>query len=129
MVMRRVRLASGLGLAVHVHGSGIPVLLVHAWGETHQTFDRLVPRLATQLHLVVPDQRGVGDSDKPADGYEIDDAVADLVELLDALGLPSVVVVGTSSGGYIAQKIAVDHPGRVQGLVLIGAPPHPERCR
>ena len=122
MVARRVVLASGLRLLVHQYGSGVPVLLVHAWGETHRSFDRLVPLLAAQLRLVVPDQRGVGGSDKPADGYSLGQAADDLVELLDALNLPSVFVVGTSSGGYVAQQIAVAHPSRLHGLVLVGAP-------
>jgi pimeloyl-ACP methyl ester carboxylesterase len=122
MVARRVMLASGLRLLVHQYGSGVPVLLVHAWGETHRSFDRLVPLLAAQLRLVVPDQRGVGGSDKPADGYSLGQAAGDLVELLDALNLASVFVVGTSSGGYVAQQIAVAHPSRVYGLVLVGSP-------
>lgn len=122
MVARRVMLASGLRLVVHEYGSGVPVLLVHAWGETHRSFDRLVPLLAAQLRLVVPDQRGVGSSDKPADGYTLGQAADDLVELLDALNLPSVFVVGTSSGGYVAQQVAVAHPSRVRGLVLVGSP-------
>src|SRR5664279_1155913 len=67
MVTRRLMLASGLRLVVRDYGSGVPVLLVHAWGETHRSFDRLVRLLAPHLRLVVPDQRGVGDSDKPAE--------------------------------------------------------------
>jgi len=120
--MRRVTLATGVELAVHEFGDGEPVLLLHAWGETHRSFDRLVPLLPRSLHLVVPDQRGVGESAKPADGYALCDAVDDVVALLDALGLDPCWLVGTSSGGYLAQQVAVDHPERVRGLVLVGAP-------
>src|SRR5680860_1528434 len=120
--MRRVGLATGVVLAVHEFGEGEPVLLLHAWGETHRTFDRLVPLLTRSLHLVVPDQRGVGESAKPADGYGLNDAVDDVIALLDALGLDACWLVGTSSGGYLAQQVAVDHPDLVRGLVLIGAP-------
>jgi pimeloyl-ACP methyl ester carboxylesterase len=122
MVTRQVVLASGLRLAVGDYGSGVPVLLVHAWGETHRSFGRLVPLLAPHLRLLVPDQRGVGDSDKPAGGYSLVQAASDLVELLDALDLPSAFVLGTSSGGYVAQQIGVDHASRVDGLVLVGSP-------
>lgn len=122
MITRRVELASGLCLAVGESGSGTPILLVHAWGETHRTFDRLVPHLDQRLRVVVPDQRGVGGSDRPADGYSLDQAAADLVELLDAVELPSALVLGTSSGGYVAQQLCVDHPERVDGLVLVGSP-------
>lgn len=120
--MRRVALATGVGLAVHEFGAGEPVLLLHAWGETHRVFDRLIPLLPRSLHLVAPDQRGVGESAKPDDGYALTDAASDVVALLDALGLPTCWLVGTSSGGYIAQQVAIDHPERVKGLVLIGAP-------
>lgn len=120
--MRRVPLATGVELAVHEVGDGEPVLLLHAWGETHRVFDRLAPLLASTLHLVVPDQRGVGESEKPPEGYALHDAVDDVIALLDALELDACWLVGTSSGGYLAQQVAVDHPERVRGLVLVGAP-------
>lgn len=120
--MRRITLATGVELAVHEFGDGEPVVLLHAWGETHRTFDRLVPLLPRTLHLVVPDQRGVGESGKPTDGYALHNAVDDVIALLDALGLDVCWLVGTSSGGYLAQQVTVDHPERVRGLVLIGAP-------
>jgi pimeloyl-ACP methyl ester carboxylesterase len=120
--MRRVTLTTGVELAVDEFGDGEPVLLLHAWGETHRIFDRLVPLLPRTLHLVVPDQRGVGESAKPADGYALHDAVDDVIALLDSLGLDVCWLVGTSSGGYLAQQVTVDHPDRVRGLVLVGAP-------
>ena len=120
--MRRIALATGVDLAVHEHGEGVPVLLLHAWGETHRTFDRLLPLLPGMLRLVVPDLRGVGDSSKPADGYDLPDAAADVNALLDALGIDSCWLVGTSSGGYLAQQVALDHPDRVRGMVLVGSP-------
>ncbi|MDQ0373914.1 alpha/beta fold hydrolase [Cellulomonas humilata] len=120
-------LATGVELAVEEFGDGEPVLLLHAWGETHRVFDRLVPLLPSTLHLVVPDQRGAGESDKPADGYAMQDGVYDVIALLDALGLEACWLVGTSSGGYLAQQVAVDHPERVRGLVLVGAPSNLQR--
>lgn len=120
----RIALPTGAELAVHLYGDGAgePVLLLHAWGETHRVFDRLVPLLPRSLRLVVPDQRGTGDSTKPAGGYALADASADVVALLDALELDACWLAGTSSGGYVAQEVAAGHPGRVRGLALIGAP-------
>ncbi len=120
--MRRVAVTTGIELAVHEQGTGTPVVLLHAWGETHRTFDRLVPLLPDSMHLVLPDQRGVGASAKPTSGYSLPEGAADVVALLDALGVDACWVVGTSSGGYLAQQIALDHPARVHGLVLIGSP-------
>jgi pimeloyl-ACP methyl ester carboxylesterase len=120
--MRRVGLSTGVELALRESGEGIPVMLLHAWGETHRSFDRLVPLLPGSLRVLVPDQRGVGDSSKPSTGYALRDAVDDVIGLLDALHLDASWLVGTSSGGYLAQQVAVDHPERVLGLVLVGAP-------
>lgn len=120
--MRRLNLGTGVDLAVDEHGEGEPVLLLHAVGETHRSFDRLVPLLPRTLRLVVPDQRGVGESAKPVDGYTLREAAADVIALVDALGLDSCWLLGTSSGGYLAQQVCVDHPSRVRGLVLVGAP-------
>lgn len=120
--MRRVPLSTGVELAVHESGHGEPVVLLHAWGETHRSFDGLTPLLPRSLRLVVPDQRGVGDSAKPAGGYSLRDAADDVVALLDGLGIEACWLLGTSSGGYVAQQVAVAHPDRVRGLVLVGAP-------
>jgi rifampin ADP-ribosylating transferase len=120
--MRRVVLADGSGIAVHEQGAGTPVVLVHAWGETHRSFDRLAELLPNDLRVLAPDQRGVGQSDKTAVGYRLEDAAADLVGVLDALEVPAAWIVGTSSGGYVAQQLAVSHQERVLGLVLVGAP-------
>jgi rifampin ADP-ribosylating transferase len=120
--VRAVAVADGVRLAVHEQGSGVPVVLLHAWGETHRSFDRLRYLLPAHWHVVVPDQRGVGDSDKPATGYRLEEAASDVAQLLDALGLAAAWVVGTSSGGYVAQQLAATRPDRVRGLVLVGAP-------
>ena len=120
--MRRIALATGVELAVHEHGEGVPVLLLHAWGETHRTFDRLLPLLPDTMHLVVPDQLGVGQSSKPADGYTLLDGAADMTALLDALEIDTCWLIGTSSGGYLAQQLALEHPARVRGMALVGSP-------
>lgn len=102
--------------------SGEPVLLLHAWGESSGSFDRLAPSLPTTIRALAMDQRGHGDSDKPAEGYSLAEFAGDVTAFLDAVGLPSAVLVGSSSGGYVAQQVAVTSPERVRGLVLVGAP-------
>lgn len=116
----------GTGIDVHYVGqgdpSGVPVLLLHAWGESSGCFDRLIPLLPRWIHALAMDQRGHGDSDKPAEGYSLAGCASDVTAFLDALGVPSAVLVGSSSGGYVAQQVAVSSPERVRGLVLVGAP-------
>jgi pimeloyl-ACP methyl ester carboxylesterase len=120
--MRAVVLADGLRLVVRDQGAGLPVLLLRAWGETRRTFNRLIELLPDGLRILAPDQQGVGESDKPGQGYSLQDAASDVVGLLDALDLRAAWVVGSSSGGYVAQQVATSHPDRLLGLVLVGAP-------
>jgi rifampin ADP-ribosylating transferase len=68
------------------------------------------------------DQRGHGEADKPADGYTLLDLADDVTAFMDAVGLTSAVLLGSSSGGYVAQQVAVGSPDRVSGLVLVGSP-------
>ncbi|MGH8968628.1 MAG: alpha/beta fold hydrolase [Actinomycetes bacterium] len=123
-VVRLVRVATGVTLPYVEQGdpSGTAVLLLHPWGESARCFDRLVALLPPSLHVLAMDQRGHGDADKPAGGYELASFAADVQAFMDAACLPSVVLVGSSSGGYVAQQVAVDNPSRVAGLVLVGSP-------
>ena len=102
--------------------NGLPVVLLHAWGESRHAFSRLMPRLAPGIRALAFDQRGHRDADKPATGYELADFSEDVVAFLDALGVESAVLLGSSSGGYVAQQVALDHPDRVRGIVLVGSP-------
>lgn len=97
--------------------SATPVLLLHAWGETRRSFDRLMPMLTGRVHAVAVDQRGHGDADKPKAGYDLASLAQDIVAFMDAVGIPSAVLLGSSSGGYVAQQVAALTPHRVAGLV------------
>ncbi|WP_247048661.1 alpha/beta fold hydrolase [Arthrobacter rhizosphaerae] len=130
--VRSIRLRTGVSLACLIEdrqrdssGAGnltdTPLLLVHAWTESRGSFDRLRPLLAGR-RVVAPDLRGHGDSDKTETGYSLPEVADDLAALLDALALPKAVVIGSSSGGYVGQQLAVSHPERVAALVLIGSP-------
>jgi pimeloyl-ACP methyl ester carboxylesterase len=119
-----VQLATGVRLAYVQQGdaSGLPVLLLHPWGESLGCFDRLLPMLPARVRALAMDQRGHGDSGKPAEGYALADYAADIEAFMDALDLHSAILLGSSSGGYVAQQVAVGRPDRVAGLVLVGSP-------
>jgi pimeloyl-ACP methyl ester carboxylesterase len=105
-------------LAVHTAGSGIPLLLLHAFPLDHSMWERQ-GELADQLRLIVPDQRGFGGSSGSLP-ESIEQLADDVVALLDALHVTGpAVVCGVSMGGYVAQHVAVRHPGRVAALVLV----------
>ena len=122
---RLLRLSTGITTVVAEQGNPSrepTVLLLHAWAGSRRSFARLLPLLPSTLHAAAVDLRGHGDADKPLSGYGLTTLAEDVVAILDALGVRRAVLVGASSGGYVAQQVAVTQPDRVAGLVLAGSP-------
>jgi len=111
-------LRDGVRLAYYVKGEGQAVLLIMGLGVGAWGWDLQVPALARRFRVISYDHRGTGASDVPAGGYGLDELTSDVLALLDSLGVERVHVVGVSMGGFIAQKLALDHPDRVERLVL-----------
>lgn len=124
---RRVALPTGVTVPyVEQGGPAAPhLLLLHAVGDSWHSFERVLPHLPETVHVVVPSQRGHGGATAPASGYATADFAADVVALMDALDLPTAVLAGGSSGGLVARRVAIEHPGRVSGLALLGSPATP----
>jgi pimeloyl-ACP methyl ester carboxylesterase len=118
------QLATGVTVSYATQGNpdGPALILLHEWAGAIGAFDRLVPHLPPRLRVLAFDQRGHGDSDRPEHGYALRDFADDVVAFMDALDVATAVLLGASSGGYVAQQVALDHPERVSGLVLVGAP-------
>jgi pimeloyl-ACP methyl ester carboxylesterase len=103
-------------------GEGPPLLLVHGWPQTWYAWRMLMPTLARDFQVVAVDQRGIGLSDKPSDGYDTGTLARDLVALMDALGHQRFAMYGTDTGMPIAYALAADHPERLERLVVSEAP-------
>ena len=103
-------------------GDGPPLLLVHGWPQTWYAWRMLMPTLARDFSVVAVDQRGIGLSDIPHDGYDTGSLAHDLVALMDALGHPRFALYGTDVGMPIAYALAADHRDRVGRLVVSEAP-------
>jgi pimeloyl-ACP methyl ester carboxylesterase len=102
---------------------GAPSLLLMPGltGNCH-AFDGLVQAgLTPRLHLIAPDLRGRGLSDKPPGGYRMIDHAVDIIGLLDQLGLDQVVLGGHSFGGLLSFYLAAHYPERVSHLVVLDA--------
>lgn len=120
-----VTLATGVRLRYAEQGDrgGPAVILLHGYSDSWFSWSRVMPLIPARYHVIAPDQRGHGDSDKPEGGYAMRDMAADVLSLMDALHLERATVVGHSMGSFIAQQIAVAASGRVERLVLVGSAP------
>jgi pimeloyl-ACP methyl ester carboxylesterase len=111
-----------LRLHAVVGGEGPPLLLIHGWPETWYAWRMLMPALARDFSVVAVDQRGIGLSDKPKDGYDTATLANDVVALMGALGHERFALYGTDTGMPIAYAVAADHPERVERLIVSEAP-------
>jgi 3-oxoadipate enol-lactonase len=102
-------------------GHGPPVLLVHGVGADGSSWDTIAASLADGFRPIWLDLRGHGRSGHIEGGCTLDDFVRDAVDVLDAAGVARARVVGFSLGGMIAQALALQHPDRVDRLVLLSA--------
>jgi 3-oxoadipate enol-lactonase len=105
-------------IAWEATGDGPPVLLIQGLGYARWGWDPVVPGLAGTFRVLTFDNRGIGESDKPAGPYTAREMAADALQVLDEAGIDRAHVVGASLGGMIAQELAVAEPGRVERLVL-----------
>ncbi|MEO9254920.1 MAG: alpha/beta hydrolase [Tepidiformaceae bacterium] len=114
---------SANGLRHHLIARGHPgtpvVIMIHGLAGQAHTFDAAATRLSSKYHVYCLDVRGRGESEwGPSDGYHVENYVADLEAVREALGLERFALVGTSMGGIISMNYAPRFPNRVQRVVL-----------
>jgi len=114
--------AGGVRQHAVIGGEGPPLLLVHGWPENWYAWRLLMPALARDFEVIAVDQRGIGLTDKPRDGYDTGTLARDLVALMDALGHDRFAVVGHDTGYFISYALAADHAERVDRLVVAEVP-------
>ena len=105
-------------LSYKVRGSGAPLVMIAGFASAQNTFFMLVRAFAKHYRTVTFDNRGIGGSDKPTGPYSMSMLAGDTIGLMDSLGIDRAHLLGGSMGGMVAQHIAIDHPQRVQKLVL-----------
>ena len=98
---------------------GDPLILIPGLGATASLFDPIAGELSGTFSVITFDNRGLGRSDALRPAQSLRDYAVDAVELLDHLQLERAHVLGLSFGGIVAQQLAIDHPDRVDRLVLI----------
>ena len=103
-------------------GSGVPLLLLHGWPQHWWCWRRVIEQLRGHYRLLVPDLRGFGWSEAPGTGYSATAFARDVVGLLDALDLDRAHVVGHDWGGFTGFLLGLQHPERVDRLLLCNTP-------
>jgi pimeloyl-ACP methyl ester carboxylesterase len=119
---QRVRLSNGLEIAYVELGErdAPPVLLLHGYTDNSRVWSLVAPYLSG-YRLLIPDQRGHGDSSAPECCYALADFTDDARLFLDAMDVQRAAVVGHSYGSMVAQALAADHPERVERIILAGS--------
>jgi 3-oxoadipate enol-lactonase len=111
-------MANGVNIDYVVEGQGEPLVMIMGLGGARSSWRFQTGVFKKSFRIVTFDNRGVGKSDKPAGPYTIKEMADDTLGLMDHLGIQKAHVLGVSMGGMIAQELAIDHPERVDKLVL-----------
>jgi len=118
--MPRVRIG-GVTLYYEVSGRGLPLVFAHGGGGNLVQWAFQVPHFSRHYRVITYDNRGHGRSDSPERGYSLEHFSEDLRGLIDYLELGKIVLIGLTMGAMTALRFALDHPDRLQAMVLVGA--------
>jgi pimeloyl-ACP methyl ester carboxylesterase len=120
-----IDVGGGVQLYHEDFGDGQPVVFVHGGAATHTLWDHQIHHLSSRFRTVVYDHRGVGGSDKPRDGYTVDQLADDLAALVRGLGLDGgeVTLVSHGLGGHVVLRCVHRHPDVAGRLALTAAAP------
>ncbi|MCL4288291.1 MAG: alpha/beta hydrolase [Thermoleophilia bacterium] len=112
------------GLRMHVAAAGDPgaepLVLLHGWPQHWYAWRRLIGPLSERYRVLCPDLRGFGWTAAPRGSYRKSELAADVVALLDSLGLDRVRLAGHDWGGFAGFLLCLDHPGRVSHFAVAG---------
>lgn len=101
-------------------GRGDPVVLLHGIPQTSREWRHVIPLLADQYTIIAPDLRGLGETSRPAGGYDKRTVASDVWELLnEKLGIERFFLVGHDWGGPVAFSLAAQHPDAVRALAIL----------
>jgi pimeloyl-ACP methyl ester carboxylesterase len=115
---------NGVNLFWDEVGSGEPIIMHHGYTGAHDVWlNEIAPRLSERYRCIVMDCRGAGDSEHPADGYNIAQYARDVVAMADALELDRFTYIGHSMGGGVGYQLGVAPAERLNKLVLVAPIP------
>jgi pimeloyl-ACP methyl ester carboxylesterase len=114
-------IVNGVKLHYVIGGKGQPLLLVHGFGQNWYMWNRLLPELSKHFTVIAPDLRGVGESGKPAGGYDKKNMAVDMHELMKKLGYQHINLAGHDIGLMVAYAYAAQFPAEVKKIALMDA--------
>jgi len=114
--------ANGTKLYVRVGGKGPAVVLLHGFGDTGDMWAPIAAKLAATHTVIVPDLRGMGNSEHPGSGYTKKNEAADIAGVMDALHVTKAELVTHDIGNMVGYALAAGYPGRITKWVVIDAP-------
>ena len=111
---------NGISIYYEVYGdpNNSPLLFIAGLGGTGKSWGSQVKLFADKYYVILPDQRGTGQTTHAEDGYTTKQLAADIASLLDHLALGPVHVVGSSTGGAIGQFLVLDYPNLVHTITI-----------
>jgi pimeloyl-ACP methyl ester carboxylesterase len=121
---------NGIEMYYEISGEGAPLVLLHGFNGSGQSWKSLVADYAKNYQVIVPDLRGHGRSTNPTNQFTHRQSALDVYALLDKLGIRQFKAMGISTGGMTLIHMATQQPARVDAMVLIGATIYfPEQAR
>ncbi|WP_432326612.1 alpha/beta fold hydrolase [Mucilaginibacter sp. P25] len=111
-------------------GTGKILVLLPGWPQNWWEYSKVMPELSKKYHLIGVDYRGMGSSDKPANGYDKKTIASDIYGLLQKLGYKKAFIAGHDIGAQVAFSIAANYPDLTEKLIIMDVP-HPDeilRC-
>lgn len=111
-------------LHTHIQGEGMPILCLHGHPGSSHCMAVFTEPLSSQYQTITPDLRGYGRS-RTQQAFVMQDHLRDLQTLLDRLQVKQCLVLGWSLGGILAMELALAHPQRIQGLILVATAARP----
>ncbi len=110
-------------ISYYDEGQGEPIVFLHGLGVSRKDWQPQIEYFRRNFRVIAPDFRGHGDSAAPDTNYSVPIHAADILALMDALGIESAHVVGLSMGGMVAFQLAADAPDRLKTMTIVNSGP------
>lgn len=123
LIEKNIQLPYGVQLPYIEQGdpSKVPIVFLHGYTGSLREFEPVFGHIPGSVHAIAVTQRGHGNASHPASGYRLHNFSTDVSAFMQSKGIREALIVGHSMGSAVAQRLAIDCPDQVLGLVLVGA--------